>query len=214
MKAGGIDIIATYIFWIHFEEEKGIWNWQDNRDLLYFASLCAKHKIYLFVRIGPWAHGECRNGGHPDWLLRNKTYYQNVPKSRFLQKLLHQISKLPPPVRSTDPIYLGYVKEFYHQIHIQLQGMYFKDGGPVIGVQLENEHSFNNPNGLKYMLTLKRMAREVGIDVPYYTATGWQGSDFTQKELIPVWGAYPDWPWEGGVKEQEEQKNLSIFLRF
>jgi hypothetical protein len=21
------------------------------------------------MRIGPWDHGECRNGGHPDWVL-------------------------------------------------------------------------------------------------------------------------------------------------
>ena len=27
MKAGGINIISTYIFWIHHEPEEGKWNW-------------------------------------------------------------------------------------------------------------------------------------------------------------------------------------------
>jgi hypothetical protein len=213
MKAGGIDIIASYLFWIHFEEETGVWNWQDNRDLRYFITLCAKHQIYVFLRIGPWAHGECRNGGHPDWLLANGTYYKTFGSHPFLRRLFHQIPK-PPHVRSSDPVYLGYVKEFYQQIHTQLQGNYFKDGGPVIGVQIENERAFNNREGLEYMLSLKRIAREAGIDVPYYTSTGWQGCDYNQKELLPVWGAYPDWPWARGSNELEDIKKSFNFTPF
>jgi beta-galactosidase len=177
MKAGGIEIIASYIFWIHHEEEKEKWNWQDNRDLRYFASLCSKHHVYLFMRIGPWSHGEARNGGHPDWILKYRHLRQN------------------------NPIYMGFVRELYRQIHEQLRGMYLKEGGPVIGIQLENERNFNNSPGLEYMLALKKMVREIGIDVPYYTATGWQGYDGTQQELIPVWGAYPDWPWARELNE-------------
>ena len=28
MKAGGITVIATYVFWIHHEEEEGKWDWR------------------------------------------------------------------------------------------------------------------------------------------------------------------------------------------
>ena len=68
MKAGGIEIVASYIFWIHHEEEEGIWDFSGNRDLRRFVELCGKHGLYVFLRVGPWAHGECRNGGLPDWL--------------------------------------------------------------------------------------------------------------------------------------------------
>ena len=27
MKAGGVDIVATYVFWIHHEEVEGQWDW-------------------------------------------------------------------------------------------------------------------------------------------------------------------------------------------
>ena len=36
MRAGGITIIATYVFWIHHEEEEGKWNWSENRNLRKF----------------------------------------------------------------------------------------------------------------------------------------------------------------------------------
>ena len=172
MKACGINVIATYVFWIYHEEEKGIWAWNKSLDLNYFAELCAKHNMYLFIRIGPWCHGEVRNGGFPDWLLKEAK------------------------TRTNDSLYLNYVALFFKQFANQLTGLYFKDGGTIIGAQIENEFRFNNPKGLTHILTLKQMAVKAGIDVPYYTATGWPGSNIKQTELIPVWGGYPEAPWD------------------
>ena len=177
MKAAGIDVIATYVFWIHHEETEGDWNWQNNNDLKYFASICKKHNVFLFMRIGPWCHGEVRNGGFPDWLLtKTKT-------------------------RRNDSLYLHYVSILYKQIHEQIKDYYFKNNGTIIGTQIENEFRFNNAAGLTHMLTLKKLAVDAGIDVPYYTATGWPGSDLKQKELIPVWGGYPEAPWDKRTTE-------------
>jgi hypothetical protein len=99
-------------------------------------------------------------------------------------------------VRKNNPEYLASVQKFYSAIGQQIKGLYFKDGGPIIGSQIENEFRFNNPAGLEHMLTLKQMAVKADIDVPYYTATGWPGSNQTQNELIPVWGGYPEAPWD------------------
>lgn len=172
MKAAGIDVIASYVFWIYHEEEEGKFNWSGDNDLRAFAELCKKHDVYFFARIGPWCHGEVRNGGLPDWIIKRGN------------------------IRKNDSTYLASVKVFYNQIGEQLEGLYFKDGGAVIGTQIENEYRFNNPAGLEHMFTLKRMAIEAGIDVPFYSATGWPGSNQKQDELIPVWGAYPEAPWD------------------
>ena len=40
MKAGGINIVATYIFWIHHEEREGEWAFSGCRDLRHFLVLC------------------------------------------------------------------------------------------------------------------------------------------------------------------------------
>lgn len=69
------------------------------------------------LRIGPFAHGECRNGGLPDWL-----------------------DGQPFSVRSNDERYLFYVQRLYAEIAQQVKGLLFSEGGPIIGLQLENEY--------------------------------------------------------------------------
>src|SRR5271154_4470214 len=163
MKAGGIEIVSTYIFWIHHEEIEGQFDWTGQRNLRRFVQLCAKHGLYVWVRIGPWDHGECRNGGFPDWLLKQC------------------------PTRQIDPVYLGYVKRFYAQIGSQLKGLFWKDGGPIIGIQLENEYSARGPGkGADYILALRQLALDVGLDAPFYTITGWDDAVIPSSGVLPV----------------------------
>ena len=69
MRAGGVDIAATYVFWIHHEERQGEWDFTGCRDLRRFLEICRRIDMPVWLRIGPWAHGECRNGGFPDWVV-------------------------------------------------------------------------------------------------------------------------------------------------
>ena len=112
MKAAGVNIVAAYIIWIHHEEVKGQTDWTDQRDLRVFAELCSKNGLLLVARIGPWDHAEVRNGGLPDWVL------------------------VQGPTRVNDPAYLLSVDHWYQEVSKQLNGLLWKDGGPVIGIQL------------------------------------------------------------------------------
>ena len=49
MKAGGINIISTYIFWIHHEPEEGKWNWSGNHNLRRFVRICAEENVMLVL---------------------------------------------------------------------------------------------------------------------------------------------------------------------
>jgi beta-galactosidase len=173
MKAGGVQVVSTYIFWIHHEEIEGQFDWSGQRNLRHFVGLCGKHGMYVVVRIGPWDHGEVRNGGFPDWLLTKAK------------------------VRTNDPAYLSYVQRFYGEIGKQLQGLYWNDDGPIIGVQLENEYGKRGPDaGAAHISALKKLAVESGINPPLFTVTGWPSADFPPQEVIPVFGAYPDGFWQ------------------
>lgn len=179
MKAAGIDIIASYVFWIHHEEIEGTWKWADNHDIRAFAELCAKHDLYFYPRIGPWVHGECRNGGLPDWI------YGKCES-----------------VRSEDSAYLHYVDLLFEQIGKQLAGLYYKDGGPIVGIQLENEYGHVGGVGSEaHILTLKKLALRHGMDVPIYTVTGWGGAWVPEDGVLPVLGAYPAAPWTQHVNQ-------------
>ena len=172
MKAGGIRIISTYVFWIHHEEMEGRFDWSDRRDLRHFVELAGRHGMFVWARIGPWDHGEVRNGGLPDWVLRNS------------------------PVRRNDPVYLKSVRRFYGEIGRQLRGLFWQDGGPVIGVQIENEYHERGPGcGEEHILTLKRLAQDAGIRAPFYSVTGWDEAAVPPREVLPVFGGYPDGFW-------------------
>jgi len=176
MKAAGVNIVSTYVIWIHHEEIEGQFDWAGERDLRAFAGLCAQHGMYLMARIGPWDHGEVRNGGLPDWVLKQG------------------------PTRVNDPLYLASVRAWYAQIGIQLQGLLWKDGGPVIGVQLENEYAKRGPGaGEAHILELKRIAIASGLDVPLYLVTGWDNAVVPPRAVIPVYGGYPDAPWDSST---------------
>ncbi len=180
MKANGINIIAFYIFWIHHEEIEGEFNWSDNYDIRAFVELCKKHQIWAYPRLGPWCHGEVRNGALPDWLMKKEEL----------------------KLRSNDSSYLFYAERLYREIAQQLEGLYYKDGGPIIGVQLENEY-WRGKNGEKHILWLKQTAKKYGIDVPLYTVTGWRAASVPENEAIPLWGGYPAAPWNTNVKKIE-----------
>ncbi len=113
MKAGGINVIASYVFWNIHERQEGQFDWSGDLNLRKFLQLIEKHNLYAIVRMGPFCHGEMRNGGLPDWLYGR-----------------------PFEIRSNDPGYLAYVDSWYGEIAGQINGLLFRDGGPVIGVQL------------------------------------------------------------------------------
>ena len=170
MKAGGVDIVATCLFWIHHEEIQGQWDWSGRRDLRKFIQTCGELGLKVVVRCGPWCHGKVRNGGFPDW----------VQKSGW-------------KLRSTDTKFLAATKMLYGEIARQLQGQLWKDGGPVIGIQVDNEFR----GAPDYLLALKKMAIEVGLDVPFYIKTGWPAmrTPVPLGELIPLFGAYAEGFW-------------------
>jgi beta-galactosidase len=68
MKAGGITVVASYTFWIHHERTEGNVSFDDGLDVAAFVRLCREVGLDMVLRVGPWCHGEVRNGGFPDWV--------------------------------------------------------------------------------------------------------------------------------------------------
>ena len=195
MKAGGIDIVSLYVIWIHHEEIQGEFDFTGDRCLRDFLETVKKCGLYSILRIGPWAHGEVRNGGFPDWLL------QDAKENGY-------------EVRTNAPAYLEHVRKFYEKTYEQAKGYFIKDGGPVIGIQIENEYGHcggkTGEEGEEHMRTLLSMAKEIGFITPIYTATGWGGA--VTGGMLPVMGGYCEAPWDQRLTEIEPSGNY-IFTR-
>ena len=169
MKSAGISIVASYVFWNVHEQAKGSWDWTGNLDLRHFIELCQKHKMYVWIRIGPYDNAELKNGGLPDWIERLKGK------------------------RSNDPVYLAESLKLYQQIGAQTKGLYFKDGGPIIGTQLENEFAQGDQ---AHIGELKKMSLQTGITPVYFSITANTVFRDDLQEAIPLQGAYPYRGWE------------------
>ncbi|MCI8442006.1 MAG: beta-galactosidase [Provencibacterium sp.] len=188
MKMGGINIVATYVLWIHHEEQEGVFRFEGRYDLRRFLRLCQKHGLYVILRVGPFCHGEVRNGGIPDWMYGK-----------------------PFEVRSLDEGFLSHVRRLYSRIGQQAEGLFWKDGGPVIGVQLDNEYMASSApwemtagtsnewipggsDGEGYILRLRALAAECGLLPAFYTGTAWGGAP-APESILPLWGGYAFQPW-------------------
>ena len=167
MKAGGITVVASYIFWIHHERTEGKVSFGGHLDVAGFVGLCAEVGLDVVLRIGPWCHGEVRNGGFPDW-----------------------VQSAPVKHRTNDPAYLELVKRWFGHLGEELAGL-AGPGSNIIGIQLENE-LYNEP---VHITTLKTLARNTGLSAPIWTATAWGGADLPEGEVLPLFGGYGDGFW-------------------
>lgn len=176
MKEGGVTLIATYVFWNHIEEQEGIFRWDGQRDLRRFLEICKREDLPVVLRIGPFCHGEVRNGGIPDWMFSKGC-----------------------KLRSQDKVFLEYVEKLYRQIYSQVIGLQWKDGGPLIACQFDNEYRGSGD----YLMTLKKIALGIGFDLPFYTRTGWPelSKPVPFGEMLPLYGDYADGFWDKSTEE-------------
>ena len=188
MKDGGVTIIATYVFWNHIEEQEGVFRWDGQRNLRAFLEVCKDEQMPVVLRIGPFCHGEVRCGGIPDWMWNPSL---TLPEGEGTGK--------PIRMRSEDPRFLFYVERLYRQIFTQVQGLQWKDGGPIIACQFDNEYRGRG----SYLMALKQIALNIGYDLPFYTRTGWPelATPVPYGELLPLYGDYADGFWERSLKE-------------
>lgn len=177
MRAGGVTIVATYMFWIYHEEIEGEFDFTGDRDIRKFIEDAKRAGLEVVLRIGPWAHGECRNGAFPDWLL-----------------------KKPFKLRDNNSEYMRYARIWYEKIYEQVKGLFYADGGNIIGIQFENELV----NNAEHLLALKNLALEIGFRAPIYTVTGWNsayGAKIPVDDVVPVFAGYVEAPWAGHTKQ-------------
>ena len=188
MKASGINIVATYCIWSLHEEVEGELSWEGHLNLRRFVELCKELDMKVHLRFGPYCNAEIKNGGLPDWIVDNKNLV----------------------TRSNDPLYLEYARRLYQAVYDQVKGLLWKNGGPIMALQLENEY-VRQGMIISHLLTLKKMAVEIGFDVPIYSMTHWMDSEYPKGEIVPYAGFYIEAPWTASGKNEIPTSNFEYF---
>lgn len=104
----------------------------------------------MILRPGPYICGEHDFGGLPWWLLANGT--DNVKP------------------RTNEQNYMNAVRRWFDQLLPRISPYLYKNGGPIITVQVENEYGFFYACDAQYKTELKEIfIKYLGDDVVYFT---------------------------------------------
>ncbi|WCJ39514.1 beta-galactosidase 17 [Euphorbia peplus] len=150
-KAMGLNTIQTYVPWNLHEPQPGNLVFDGIADLVSFLKLCQKLDFLVMLRPGPYICAEWDLGGFPAWLLA-----------------IEPALKL----RSSDPAYLQLVDRWWGILLAKVNPLLYKNGGPIIMVQIENEFgSYGDDKA--YLHHLVKLAREhLGDNIILYTTDG------------------------------------------
>ena len=180
MKAGGIDIVASYVFWNHHEATEGRYDWSGRRDLRRFVDLAHAAGLLFHLRPGPWVHAEARNGGLPHWLQA-------------------QGDAGTIALRSNDERYLAHVQRFFAAIGAQLQGRLWSGRRPA-GGRADRERirrPWPGPRGRAHRRTQAHRAGQRPARAALDRHRLAHAGHVPPHDVLPVSGAYPDGFWGG-----------------
>ena len=156
IKRAGYNTIQTYAFWNFHEPREGQFDFtSDNHDLDAFLKLIQSLGMYAIVRTGPYVNAEWDTGGLPVWL-------------RFKPGLR--------PLTDNAPFYAA-VTPYWDRLFPIVVRNQITRGGPVVLVQLDNEHTFDSlGRGLgggtdqpdAFYRHYRQVALKAGVVVPYF----------------------------------------------
>jgi beta-galactosidase len=148
LKRAGFNCVEIYTLWNFHEPQEGKFNFTGDHDLNAFLKIVKDLGMYAIVRVGPYYCAEWDMGGYPIWL-------------KFKPGLR---------VREDNEEFEKYVDRFFDKLLPIVCTQQINKGGPVIMVQLENEH--NNGWGTimpdNYFKRLQSKALGMGLQVPYF----------------------------------------------
>ncbi|UOE47782.1 beta-galactosidase [Mucilaginibacter sp. SMC90] len=157
LKRDGFNCIEIYTFWNFHEPLEGRFRFSGDQDLNGFLKEVKALGLYAIVRVGPYYCAEWDSGGYPIWL-------------RFKDNVI---------VRSPNPAFEQYMDRFFDKLLPIVKNNQINKGGPVVLVQLENEHpaAWGTIMPNDYFRHLQQKALAAGLEVPYFFSGLNHGSD-------------------------------------
>ena len=185
-RAGGLNTIDTVIPWNLHEPEEGFFDFDGFADLPGYLDLIGELGLRAIVRPAPYICAEWENGGFPAWLTARLQ-----PGEDGLR------------LRTTDPAFFEPMLRWFDRLIPLLAARQIDRGGPIILVQIENEHWASGVYGHDaYQERQAEALIQRGITVPLYTCmgagrawpefrNGWSG---IAEKLVATRQVWPDNP--------------------
>ncbi|XP_075732130.1 beta-galactosidase-like [Rhipicephalus microplus] len=149
MRFAGLNAVDVYAEWSGHEVEPGTFNFEGDYDLRAFLDVAKDVGLLVVFRPGPFICAERDNGGLPYWLLR-----------------------IDPAMRywSSDASFIKRVNKWFHVLLLLARPFLYKNGGPIVLVQVENEYGYYGMCDSVYMCHLVYLStRYLGQDVVLFS---------------------------------------------
>ncbi|XP_077498367.1 beta-galactosidase-like [Amblyomma americanum] len=164
MRKAGLNAVEIYVEWSAHEVEPGKFDFKGGANLKAFLDTAKKVGLLVIFRPGPYICAERDNGGLPYWLLRLN------PNMKY---------------RSSDPSYISRVDKWFDVLFPMVKGYLYKNGGPIIMVQVENEYGQLGVCDKAYMEHLVNITQHhFGRDVVLFR-TDLVREDYYQCDHVP-----------------------------
>lgn len=145
----GFNTVETYTCWNLHERQEGQFDFTGMLDIAGYLRTAASLGLKVILRPGPYICAEWEAGGLPAWL--------------------HVEPGLP--LRCYDESFLAKVRRYYTALTRQIRPFLATNGGPVLLMQVENEYGSYGDDS-RYMQSVADIYRQLGIDIPLFTADG------------------------------------------
>ena len=194
MANAGLNAAETYIPWNVHEPRRKQYTWDGFANLPRWLDLCVKYNLLVIIRPGPFICGEFEAAGFPYWLP-----HEGVVKLRVLE----------------GP-FCDLVDEWFGVLFAKIGKYLYKNGGPIISIQIENEYGGFDACDQAYLARICEIVWDkVGKDVILFTTDTWY--EFYMKcGTIPdlalatvdfPTGTDPKEPFEKGEKVQQGNRS-------
>ncbi|KAH9423185.1 Beta-galactosidase-1-like protein [Dermatophagoides pteronyssinus] len=151
-RQGGLNAIQTYIEWSSHQPEPEIFDFKGNLNFLKYFQLAQQTNLLVIIRLGPFIAAERDNSGLPYWLASKNSTMQ---------------------YRTSDPLFLHYVHQWYSKMLPLLKPYLYQNGGPIIMAQIENEYGSFIIDDDQYKVWLRDIVRfYLGHDLLLFTVDG------------------------------------------
>ena len=162
-KAMGLNTIQSYIAWNVHEVNEGHYDFKGGSDILHFINLAQQNDLLVILRPGPYIDAEWEFGGFPWWIAKSKMVMRT----------------------STDLRYTNYVLNWFNTLLPMLKPYLYKNGGPIIALQVENEYGNYYACDREYMEELKNIfLHHLGNDIVLFTTDGYT-DDYLKCGTLP-----------------------------
>jgi len=171
LRATGANTVETYVAWNLHEPQRDIYDFGDgNNDLSEFLNLkkyiqlAQEEDLLVLLRPGPYICSEFEFGGFPSWLLQDRNLR----------------------LRGYYPPALDRVKIYFEKMFTQVYDLQFVRGGPIIGIQIENEYGYFDKTDKTYLQYLVDLYKSSGFNrTLLYTSDGaWPGTSGTLPDQL------------------------------